>query len=268
MKALLFCTLALAGFLTSKGQVFYIYHVAGDVNVHHGKETRKAVKGDNIGDRDWISLASGARVSILTEDGLAVMIEEKGKYRHDDIAERVRRSDAIATPYFSYVWKKLREHHGHDPATMANRPKGGVSRSEWEIHFPLDSAVIISNDIVFSWRGHADITYFTIRDDTGADVVKTGLQDTLLIVFPFSGGMERGRHYTWHLSNGPYWPASGVSQTFYLADKTWEDAFLTEVKKLKDVLGRLNDEAFEREQIELFYRSQNVYVRPELQEVD
>lgn len=256
-KYFLFCTLMLmSGRLDA--QIFYVYHVSGDVKLQQGKTTRPAVKGDALDQDQRLRVGKGAKVSVLTEAGFAVVIAEEGLYNHRTISEQVDESEAVATPYFSYVWKKLREHKSADPSTMANRPRGGVSRSEWQIHTPFDSAVIIDADITFSWRGASDWTYVTIRDEAGKERFKAGLQDTLLTVYPLGCGLERGRYYTWELAGDSHTSRGAVKSLFFLGDKQFVDSFRRDEEKLLRILGELDDEAFKQEEIRKFYSARRV----------
>lgn len=239
-------------------QVFYVYHVSGDVKIQQGETTRPAVKGDALGQSQHLRLGKGAKVSVLAEAGLAVIIAEEGLYNYRTLSERVNQSEAVATPYFSYVWKKLREHKSDDPSTMANRPRGGVSRSAWQLHTPFDSAVIIDTEITFSWRGTSDWTYLTIRDEAGRQRFKAGLQDTLLVVYPSECGLERGRYYSWELAGNPHDSRGSIRSHFFLGDKQFIESFRRDEEKLLRLLNELGDEAFRQEEVGRFYSARRV----------
>lgn len=257
MKPLLAFLIAWSFGMIAYGQAFYIYHVDGEVFIRERKTTKRAASGDPFGKNQVVVVSENSHISLLNERGLEVFFDKKGEYSYDKVLHDLERSDAVVSPFFSFVWEKLKEHHDGDPHHAGNQPTGGVSRSEWAIHYPADSSVVIGREIRFAWRPLGDITYFSLAETDGTHIFKVGVGDSILILYPFSTHMKAGNYYHWRLGREGN-ATSGATSVLFLADDTFIDNFRNEERQLKAYLRRFKDPKFEGQELEKFYKSRRV----------
>jgi hypothetical protein len=252
--AILFLFMSLNGI----AQTFYLYHAEGNVTFSKEKAKPTPLKGGLAIEKGvTLNIAEGANVFVLNEKGLAVSINRPGKYTYEKIAAEIGKSTDVASPFFAHVWKKLREHHGHDPQSLANAPKGGVSRAEWVVYSLPDSTVIVNNALTVSWRPVTEKTYFTLADGSGKKEVKLALADTLVTLYPYEIQLSRGQYYQWTLSKDLA-GKQGISGFILLPTTEWLDEFRKQEEQLIASLSKINDENFKKAQLDLFYRTQKV----------
>ena len=217
-----------------------------------------AKRGQLISTGTSMSIGASARITLIEKNGHALVFESMGTYEFEQIREHFEKVDSKAIRFISYVWKQFNSHKNDNVDDFPMRSMGGVARSsKTNMIYPPDSAVILSNEIVFLWRSYGLKSCFTLLDNERREFSKVYLSDSMFTLFPASSRLKRGEYYQWAITVDARQKISYTFQ-FVLPDEQWLANFRNEEIEVKKALGASLDTEEGREMLRLFYNLNHV----------
>jgi len=213
-----------------------VFHVSGRVFINQDSTIHDITKGESLY-RANIMLKEQSQLILFNRSGVSIVLDKPGYYSFEEIQETCQEPEkSLLSRYLSFVWDGLTE-----KKTDGNQKiHAAITRGEeFLMKYPFDSPVIISPEILFSWRSipaHPVYT-FEIRDASNRKiVVETIENDTTFLWQPDSVILARPGYFTWVVSAEPRIPDNMMRFTFEIVDEPWKEEFNQKLTKLQKEL--------------------------------
>jgi hypothetical protein len=203
-----------------------VFSVEGDVTISRNKITIPCKRADKILTADIIDVKKGT-VSLVDRNMKRVSLEKKGKYSYQQIVKQFEFANAsLANRFLVLVLDKMIHKTG-----PVSKP-GGVVRGTRSATLPVDSAVILSDLIRFTFPnpGKQKLTFF-ILDQEHHVLFSKKITDSLLVI--------KKQTAPWWKPDAYFWEAAapgkdGTSETIFFIPADEERArLLSEYNELK-----------------------------------
>lgn len=138
-----------------------VFFVEGDVKINRHKITLPCKRADKILAADIIDIKTGS-VSLVDRNLKRVTLEKKGKYSYRQIADQFKMANAsLSNKFLVQVLDKM-THHSESVSKA-----GGVVRGTRNASLPIDSAVILTEAIRFTFTnmGKQALTFFILDEE-------------------------------------------------------------------------------------------------------
>lgn len=215
---------------------FKVFYVKGDVY----KNAVSVKKGSKIENNDEIIISNG-EVTLLTPNENILKIDKSGTYTFSKLVELQNNLEtSISSEYFAFIWDNLTKDKEDE-----NNIHGGVYRGNTLMILPLNSTLLVDNEINFSW--HKGIKtknyYFIILNNKKERIITIKSQDTSISILPYYSALNRGIKYYWCATDKNTLTKGTKYYNFEIPTYEWEKQFkinLTEFKKQLTYNNELN----------------------------
>ena len=223
---------------------FIIYRTKGDVTLHPGSIKGNLLKNQRLNEQSSLNVSPDGSVILLSGTEKALRINTAGTYSYGNIKLTCQKNQTTLTiEYLKYVAQSIMEKE--EPLT-AMVIKGAVYRTRksyepTEMILPMDSSVISSDIIRFSWHPTPGIAskYLKIYENGVKEVYSKLHSDTTVII-----GSELFKPkvlYFWLVTTNLKPTDDEVRFNFVYAEKNWRTEFIdNEDLWMKELEGELN----------------------------
>lgn len=174
------------------GTDILVFSVQGDVTIKRGKNIIPCKRADKIVAGDIVQVKKG-ELSLVSRNLKRVTLEKKGSYAYQQITKQFDRANAsLENRFLVQVIDKMT----HKPGEVAYA--GGVVRGTKGAKQPMDSAIILSDIIRFSFSNPArqQLTFF-ILDETQQVVHNVKTSDSSLVIKKSTAAWWKPGTYSW-----------------------------------------------------------------------
>jgi hypothetical protein len=214
-----------------QGSEMLVFNTSGDVSIKRNKTIIQRFNAEKVLPGDLITIGKGS-MTIISRDEKRVTLTEKGTYTHAEVQKKFARANAsTSVRYFIMVWESIKQQ-----TDKTNAP-GGVARGEEPSRLPFDSAVVLTDTVIFFFRNPSiqpvvfkvfNRKFITLYTDTLTDSLMIMSLNTFSELIP-------GKYY-WEASN-PFSPP--VRWSFFLPDpaskKELTDSFHSFLSDIEDL---------------------------------
>lgn len=167
-------------------------------NIFRSSSPAKALgKGALIQTADVVTLKTGDMLSLIDKNGSLYKIETSGKYTYKQLTDHKVEEDksSLTSKYFKYLWEEMTHASGSETII------GGVFRGENLMKFPIDSALVVSSKIKFTWETDSafDTYYFFLRNVETQELLKLETNGSELGLFKGNPILDQGTLFEWYV---------------------------------------------------------------------
>ena len=232
--------------LVSAQETLCVFKTSPNI-VNSASPTKALGKGTLIHTSDVITLKNGDMLSLIDKNGSLYKIDASGKYTYKQLISHKVEGDksSLTSKYFKYLWEEMTHASGSETII------GGVFRGENLMRFPIDSALVVSSKVKFTWDIDSASTtyYFFLRNIETHTLLRLATNGSEVSLFKENPIFNTGNSFEWfvdteafpNLDNKTFHGFTLIDRTAYESKK---EEFKSVIKELK--IAGLTDQEIEQ----------------------
>ncbi len=208
------------------GTDILVFSVGGEVTIKRGKNIIPCKRADKILAGDMVLLKKG-QLSLVSRNLKRVTLDKKGNYAYHQI---VKQFDHANTSLENRFLVQVLDKMTHKPGEVAYA--GGVVRGTKSVMQPMDSAIILSDIIRFSFSNPAaqQLTFF-ILDESHQVLYSAKTSDSSFVIKKTTAAWWKPGTYSWDAVTLD--KQGTAEQTFFIPQKEECNRILTSYEQLQ-----------------------------------
>lgn len=186
-----------------------VYTITGNVSVFRNGKNVLLKQKDYIFYDDIISIKKSATITLFTQDGKFIELNQAQRYSYKDLQQSLQiRKIGITEKYLELIWHDLfkpsSEKSGLSTKSIGGAT-GGARRGDCDINIePLNKSKLSDDTLFFSWKKVPNATFykFALADNSNNEYFNIMTTDTVLILLKRGLLKDEANTYYWSVDAG------------------------------------------------------------------
>jgi hypothetical protein len=214
---------------------FVIYHVNGTVNLLNGNQVSKAERGKSITKNSLLDVKLNSSAMLIDSIGKSLLVNKPGKYSFSNLVQLLKNAgkENVAKEFYAYIYKNFKK----DKKPEEQRITAMVQRGHPMMNAPLDSMIITTDEVKFSWTKISKIitARLIIQDHAGTVLLDTTIKNPTSYTAQVGRLLQPGKSYRWKVDEADTNQPSEYFFNFLIAEKKDLTAVQTQQAMIKSV---------------------------------